>query len=335
VRKRLQIAAPGMKLLLFLAAAPLFAQDGLVQAGFDHFYNLEYEQAIAAFTRAAAADPASPAVHNHVAQAILFQELFRHGALESDLVSGSNSFLRRPRIYLAPETERRFLDEVGRAIALAEERLRAARNDTATLYALGVSYGLRSNYNWLVRKSWYDALRDASAARRIHQRVTVLDPSNVDARLVQGLHDYIVGSLPWSWRTVGALAGIRGDKAGGIRIIEDVARRGDANRVTAAIVLCALYRRENRPRDAVPVISGLIARFPRNFLFRLELSQMYSLAGETEQALAAIDEVSELKRTGAPGFERLPWEKIRRHEAAIRLRAGERTRSRVYHAGGW
>ncbi len=69
-------------------------------------------------------------------------------------------------------------------------------NDAAALYAKGVAYGLRSNYYWVVKKSWHDSLRDATNARHVHDRVEELEPNNVDARLVEGLDDYIVGSLP-------------------------------------------------------------------------------------------------------------------------------------------
>ena len=61
----------------------------------------------------------------------------------------------------------------------------------------GVAYGLRANYNFLVQKAWRDALRDATAARKDSNRVTEIDPANYDARLIQGVHDYVVGSLPW------------------------------------------------------------------------------------------------------------------------------------------
>ena len=55
----------------------------------------------------------------------------------------------------------------------------------------------------------------------------------MDARLVQGLHDYIVGSLPWGWRMLGFLVGIHGDKEKGIRTVQDVAENGKLNRVDA------------------------------------------------------------------------------------------------------
>jgi len=51
------------------------------------------------------------------------------------------------------------------------ERIAANPNDTAALYSQGVSYGLRANYLFLVKKAWVDALHDASAARKVHKRV--------------------------------------------------------------------------------------------------------------------------------------------------------------------
>ncbi|HTX38129.1 MAG TPA: tetratricopeptide repeat protein [Bryobacteraceae bacterium] len=300
-----------------LLVPPLSAQADLVAQGYDHFYNLEYPEAIADFQRAIALHPKDPELHNHLAQAIVFQEMYRNGALESELVSGNNSFLRRPKLNPAPATEERFLGEVSTAIALCDARLKTNPNDTAALYAEGISYGLRSDYYWVVKKSWRDSLRDATAARRLHNRVSALDPQNVDARLVQGLHDYIVGSLPWGYRMLGFLVGIHGDKAEGIRTVQDVATHGRDNRLDATIFLCALYRRENHTRLAVPLVEELIQNFPRNYILRLELSQMYSMAGDKAHALEAVEKVAELKNSHSPGYDRVPWEKIYFQEGIV------------------
>src|SRR5579872_1375409 len=226
----------------------------MVESGYDHFYNLEYPECIADFERAVSQNPTDPELHNHVAQALVFQEMYRNGALESELVSGNNSFLRRPKLNPAPTTEKRFLDEVAKAMDLANALLKKNPQDTAAMYALGISYGLRSNYYWVVKKDWRNSLKDATAARRLHNRITQLEPDNVDARLVEGLHDYIVGSLPWHLRMLGFLIGIHGDKQEGIRIVQDVAAHGKANRVDAEVFLGALYRRENQTSKAVPIV---------------------------------------------------------------------------------
>ena len=305
---------------VLLAAAPqLAAQNAPVKEGYDHFYNLEYDQAMADFEKAIADRPDDPELHNHLAQAIVFKEMYRNGALESELVSGTNSFLRRPKLNPAPETEKRFLDEVSRAMSLCDARLKKNANDTGAMYALGIAYGLRSNYYWVVKKSWRESLRDATAARRLHNRITELEPKNVDARLVEGLHDYIVGSLPWTYRMFGFLVGIRGDKELGIKIVQDVARNGDQNKVDAEIFLCALYRRENQASRAVPLVEDLIRRFPRNYLLRLELSQMYSMSNDKLHALEAVREVGRLKTAHAPGYDRVPWEKIYFQEGTIQF----------------
>jgi tetratricopeptide (TPR) repeat protein len=305
--------------LALAMAGALAAQENASDAGFDHFYNLEYDEALAIFQQEIGRDPNCADCRNHVAEALLFREMLRDGALESELVSGDNSFLRRPKLNPSAETEGRFLTDVNAAIALSDARLKKNANDTGALYASGIAYGLRSNYYWLVKKAWHQSLSDATMARRQHNRISQLEPGNVDARLVQGLHDYVVGSLPSMWRMLGFLAGIHGDKQKGIQTVEDVARHGNHNRVDAQILLCALYRRENQPAKAIPLVEDLSRRYPRNYLLRLELSQMYSMAGDGKTALAVIDDVAKRKAEHAPGFDHLSWEKIYFQEGTIQF----------------
>src|SRR5438046_2437225 len=142
-----------MRLLVLAALSTfaLYAQQNAwapFESAFDHFYNLEYDQAIAELEKGAAANPNSADLHNHIAQCIQFREMFKVGALESELVTGNNSFLRRPKIDTTPEIEKRFFDEVQKALSLAEVRLKTNPNDTKALYALGVTYGLRGNWNF-------------------------------------------------------------------------------------------------------------------------------------------------------------------------------------------
>jgi len=308
-----------LALLLALVASPLGAQQTLIDEGFNAFYNLEYDQAIAIFEKAIVQNPGLPDLHNHLAQTLIFREMFRNGALESELVSGSNSFLRRPKLNPTPETEKRILDEIAKSMALADARLKQNPNDTAAMYANGIAYGLRSNYFWVVKKAWRDSLKDATAARKLHNRISELEPNNVDARLVQGLHDYIVGSLPFGFKMLGFVIGIRGDKEKGVRTVQEVARNGKLNRVDAEILLCALYRRENQSKLAVPLVQDLIRRYPRNYLLRMELGQMYSQAGDGVRGLQALEEVARLKEHHAPGFDRVPWEKIYYQQGSIQF----------------
>lgn len=286
------------------------AVDPAAARGFDHFYNLEFDQAVATFRELSRKNPSAPNLRNHLAQSILYREMLRAGALETELVTGGNAFLRRDRMNPGPQERREFDGSIAESMRLCQERIAKNRRDKEALYHLGVAYGLRANYHFLVRKAWMDALRDATQARKLHNQVTEIDPRMIDARLTQGVHDYIVGSLPWTYKVLGFLAGFRGDREQGIRTIEMVYKKGDINRVDAGLLLATVYRRERRPSDAVPLLEALIREFPRNYLFRLELAQMYSDLGKKESALAAIAEVERLKRSGSPGYSGFPIEKV-------------------------
>lgn len=300
-------------LLLLTAASFIYPQnfsDPRTAAGFEHFYNLEYDQALTVFRKLASDDPANPNYQNHIAQAVLYREMFRGGALESELVSGSNPFIRREKLEASSEAQKEFDSCINKAMEIANARIAKNANDVTALYALGVSHGLRANYNFLVRKAWMDSLRDATAARKAHNRVVELDSKLIDARLVQGVHDYIVGSLPFHIKILGFIAGFHGDRESGMKALQLVADKGNLNRYDAQVLLAVIYRREKKPEQALPLLNGLIARFPRNYLFRLETVQMYSDLGQKEAALAALDKIEQLKRAGSPGFHALPAEKV-------------------------
>ena len=297
--------------LLLLAAGTLCAAaNPLIEEGDDDFYNLDYDHALAAYEKAEAASPDNPQFHNYVAQTVLYREMFRDGALESELVTGNNSFLRRQKLEPSAEVEKRFFSEIDKSMQICQARIASNPRDTVALHALSVALALRANYGFLVKKSWRASLYDSSQARKYDNQVTEIEPGNYDARLLQGGYDYIVGNLSWTLRALGFIAGYHGDKQRGIRTIEEVAAKGKENRVDAEIVLCALYRREGQPKRAIPLISSLIQRYPRNYLLRFELAQMYASSGDRKNALDSLGEIQRLKQENSVGYERLPWEKI-------------------------
>jgi len=322
---------------LAVSSAETLPRDPLSCPGFQHFYNLEYDEALAAFEKEAAKDPSSPDLQNHIAQAVIFREMFRSGALESGLVTGgTNSFLKRPKMNLNAADQEQFSKALDRAMELANARIAKDPKDTRALYALGVSYGMRANYNAVVRKAWLDALHDVQAARKLHGQVVAIDPGYVDARLIEGLHDYIIGSLPLGWKFLGGIAGFHGDRARGIRTLKLVTEQGTVDRIDAGMLLAGIYRREKKPAEAIPVLNSLIPRAPRNFLLRMELAEMYGDLGDKARAMAALDEVDQLRRTNAPGYQALSEEKIQaaRERLLARLDAKPSRRGQVEEGAG-
>ncbi len=297
-------------LILFLLARGGGAADAPVSPGYDHFYNNEFDQALAVFESDLKAHPEDPQMFNHVAQGILYREMLRSGALESQLVSGNNPFLRRPKMEISDKDKQRFEYCFNQAVSISEAKLNRKPNDLDALAALSVAHGLKSNYLFLVEKSWVDSLKEATAARKANEQIRELDPKDVDAKLVYGLNEYVVGSLPFYMRALGFIGGFHGDRNDGIQQLEIVARQGQRNRYDAQVLLAAIYRREKDPRKAIPLLKELATRFPRNYLFRLEQVQMYSEAGDEKSALAVLAEVDNLRKSGAGGYSSLNPEKL-------------------------
>lgn len=266
-----------------------------LEKGFLHFYNLEYDQAIRWFREEMRQNPESARPHNHLAQAVLYRVLFRAGALETQLVSGNNPFLRRAKAEISPTEKSEFFGAIEKVMSLSDAALAVNADDTDAMYSKGIAFGLRANYRFLVEKSWRDALRDATEARKLHNRVAELRPDFVDARLVQGAHDYVVGSLSFFYKMLGFLVGFRGDKEAGIRTMEEVARKGVRVPYDAKVLLCAIYRREGKEwtAKAVPLLRELTAAFPRNHLFYLELVQLYSDLGDEANVVAVLREMEQ------------------------------------------
>ena len=297
-------------LMTALFSGRVSAADVPVSPGYDHFYNNEFDQALAVFEDDLKAHPEDPQMFNHVAQGILYREMLRSGALESQLVSGNNPFLRRPKMEISEKDKQRFEYCFNQAVSMSEAKLRRDPNDLDALAALSVAHGLRSNYLFLVEKSWVDSLREATAARKANERIRELNPKDVDAKLVYGLNEYVVGSLPFYMRALGFIGGFHGDRADGVEQLELVAKQGVRNRYDAQVLLAAIYRRERDPRKAIPLLKELATRFPRNHLFRLEEVQMYSDAGDKQSALTVLAEVENLRKTGAAGYANLNPEKL-------------------------
>lgn len=293
-----------------LAAMYLAAQDSGLSEGYDHFYNLEYDQAVASFTAETEQRPDDANTWNHLAHAILYRAMFRSGALESELVTGSNPFLHRAKVTITDADHKLFDDAIDKSLALSQARLMENPGDPAGLGPLGVAYALRANYNFLVRKAWTDALHDATEARKAHKKLCDLEPDNVDALLIPGVYDYVTGSLPLGYRILGFLAGYHGDRSRGIETLERVAREGKSDRFDAEVMLGAIYRRERRPKDAIGMITDLAAHFPRNYLLYFEMVQMYSDSGDKQAALDEVAKIRELRSTAAPGFAELEPAKI-------------------------
>ena len=266
--------------------------DSLTLSGFDHRYQLDYDSSVRDFEAAVEAHPEDPFAVNHLLATIFFRELYRNGALDTGLYS-NNSFLNRRKIHLDPQSAVRIQELTQKALQLADARIKKNASDADAYYARGVTYGLQSTYIALVDKSWFAALGNAKSARRDHEKVLELDPNYTDAKLVVGMHSYIVGSLPWAVRMLAHIVGESGSKSGGIKQLYAAANGGGEASIDAKTVLALFLRREQRYDEALEVQRSLAKAYPGNFLFALEEANILKDAGRGPECIAAYQRVLE------------------------------------------
>src|SRR5215468_3372975 len=127
--------AVGIAVLSVMLAGLAAAASAAVSPGFDHFYNLEYDQALSDFERETVARPDDPTAWNHLAQCILYREMYHNGALETELFGGTNPFFRRQKLAMAPDAENDFSGAINRVIERSQSILAGNPKDPAALYA--------------------------------------------------------------------------------------------------------------------------------------------------------------------------------------------------------
>jgi tetratricopeptide (TPR) repeat protein len=277
--------------------AAKLSSDPVTRQGFEHFYNMQYDKAIQDFEKALQAHPDDPFAVNHLLSAVLFKELYRIGALDSEMYS-NDSFLTSKQFPIEPKARARILELTDRSRTLCEQRLQANPNDVDALYARGVVRGMRATYIGLVDKAWFSALRNSTSARRDHERVLELKPDYADAKMIVGMHNYMVGSVSWAVRLAASIIGVSGNKSKGFQFLYEAANGGGEASQDAKIALSLFLRREQRYDEAIKIVSGMVSAYPHNFLVALELANLQNAAGHPREAIAAYRGMLDSARQG-------------------------------------
>lgn len=276
------------------------ARDPLVDAAFEHFYNMDYDRAIPEFEKIYDRRPNDPSAINHLLTAILLRELYRMGAMNTGEYS-NDSFIGQAHRPADPKVKERIKQLVESAENVEEQELKTNPNNVDAIYARGVTRAQFSLYTALVERAWFSSLRNAVGARRDHERVLELDPTYVDAKLVVGTHNYVVGSLPWSVKAAVAMVGLSGTKEKGFEYLREVANSSGENSVDAKVVLSLFLRREHRYDEARVLMHDLAGRYPRNYLFPLEEANLLRAGGHKQEAAAGYRLVWQSGREGKYG----------------------------------
>ena len=222
-------------------------------------------------------------------EARVFEELYRQDLLDTTFYANDGFLTGKHPTPEDPAKRDQIFGIEEQVEHEASARLNKNSQDVDALYARGWARSLRAAYMAMVQRSFSPAFHLALQAHSDEVKVLQIDPNYVDAKLVVGTYQYVIGALPWGFKLLFGFAGITGSKARGMEMLRDDFARGPMTSAEAGTVISLFLRREAKYKEAIVVVRSLEARFPRDFLFRLEEANLRKDDGEGMAAVSAYE----------------------------------------------
>jgi len=244
--------------------------------------------------------PGNPLATDYVLYVTLFRELFRLDLLDTTFYANDGFLTGKHTVVEDPKVRDRINALASEAVDEADAELRKNPNDTNALFARGWAKSLQATYVAMVERGFVSALKLALAAKNDNAKVLQLDPNYVDAKLVVGVYQYVVGALPFGFKMLVGIVGIHGSKTTGLAMLRDSAARGVITSVESRTVMALFLRREAKYQQALAINRTLAAQYPHNFLFCLERANLSKDAGKGMAAVALYQQV--IREARQPGY---------------------------------
>lgn len=278
----------------------LMNYDPQVRAAYDRFYNLDYPGAVERFQQFHNAHPGDPQATAYLLNALIFQELYRLDLLDTTFYANDGFLTGRHATDEDPARRDQIFALADEAVREADWRIGKNPNDVDALFARAWVRSLRCAYVAMVERAFGTGFRLATKAKDDAARALQIDPEYVDAKLITGVYEYVVGALPWPFKLMIGFAGITGSKTTGLAMLEDAGQRGVITSIESRTVIALFLRRESRYKEAIQVVRGLKNQYPHDFLFCLEEANLRKDAGE---GMVAVDSYRQLLADAArPGY---------------------------------
>ena len=274
--------------------------DPAVKEAFHHFYLLDYPAAVAGFDRIHRQHPGDPYATAMLLEAVVFQELYRQDLLDTTFYANDGFLTGKHATEENPKKRDEIFALSDEAVKEAEERLGKNPNDVDSLFARGWTRALRCTYIAMVERGFGSGFRLATKAKDDCERVLHIDPEYIDAKLVVGVYEYVVGALPLPFKFFIGFVGITGSKSTGMQLLHGAADRGPATSVEARTVIALFLRREGKYKEAIEVVRGLKKEYPRDFLFCLEEANLQKDDGQGMVAVETYQRV--IADAAKPGY---------------------------------
>lgn len=259
-------------------AAPNIAEPTLnpvIDRGYREMYNLNFDEAHRTFEQWEREHPADPLGPVSNAAAYLFAEFDRLNILHSEFFVDSGMFHRRPKVTADPVVRQSFDQELEKSGALADHILQHAPEDADALFAKILTLGLRADYEALIERRDFDALKVIKDSRATAEKLLTIEPNYYDAYLAIGVENYLFSLKPAPVRWILQAGGAQTDRDKGVDDLRLTAAKGRYLSPYARLLLAVAALRNKDLPKARDLLSALAREFPHNRLYAQELAQLH------------------------------------------------------------
>jgi len=297
-----------------------------VREALDHFYNLDYEGALARFEAIQRANPQNPMAIDYVQMTVIFRELYHQDLLDTTYYAHDNFLTSKRSVSISQPTLDRIESLTNQAIALCDQQIKADPNNKNAFFARGYARGMHAAFITFTQHSYVAAARQGLASRSDSEQALRLDPDYADAKMAVGIQQFAVANLPRFVRILVGIAGVGGNREKGLALLRESANHGVVTVVQSRTALALFLRHDARYPEALVVEHGLVQQFPHGFLFRLEEANLTKDEGNGPAAIVLYKAI--LADAHKPGFFNEP----RLHMAYWGLADTERGQNQIAEA---
>ncbi len=269
----------------------------LRREGSEAMYNIDYATARAKFEEIRKRLPQHPAGDIYLATVIWLEHLNKSRRLQTGLYHDESSFYagaenakeENEGDVVDQAVDRAFRDRMAQAKTKALALVARNKNDADALYFLGSFYGVMAGYEASTARKFFGAMRNGSRSVDAHEKVLKLKPDYYDAWLSVGMYDYIVGNLPFAYKALAAIAGVRGNKQRGITRLQTIIEKNAATADDARVMLLAIFQNEKRHNDSLAILEALNKKYPASYLLKLETASTLVTLNRAGEAFAIFE----------------------------------------------
>jgi len=259
-------------------AAPNITEPSLnpvIDRGYRQMYDLDFDEAHRTFAQWEREHPGDPLGPVSNAAAYLFAEFDRLNILHSEFFVENSMFHRRPKVTPDPAVRQVFDQELDKSAQRSDTILAAKPEDADALFARILTLGLRADYEGLIERRDFDALRVMKDSRATAEKLLMIQPNYYDAYLAVGVENYLFSLKAAPVRWILQAGGAETDREKGVQDLRLTAERGRYLSPYARLLLAvAALRGKDLPR-ARDLLAALAREFPHNRLYAQELAQLH------------------------------------------------------------